>query len=310
MTKSKRLSKKMSSIYKDAYQIPSEITINNADNNLLNNITSFSDLVDESRLYQKSNIRYSNSQPGFDTNWEVRHQPKPIPIGGSTNFDSSSVGKTIGDTISSDDMYELARQSNIRKQSRPVSPGRSVVLRSFSDDDMRRLANESNLRKEARKRASQTVEQTASQTTKNASSGLLSSGALKGDVIQSTSDNISKSAGRAFSDDDLYKFAQETNARKASRLASQGSESMALISMNKPSVPAAIKTAKSAGKEAAEGVAEGAAKKVGKSLLDKAVDMKIPQIALGVGVTAWLVNKLSDSRGQQSNAQLYGQQGY
>ncbi len=63
---------------------------------------------------------------------------------------------------------------------------------------------------------------------------------------------------------------------------------------------------KVAGKEAAE----GAAKKVGKSLLDKAVDMKIPQIALGVGVTAWLVNKLSDSRGQQSNAQLYGQQGY
>lgn len=63
---------------------------------------------------------------------------------------------------------------------------------------------------------------------------------------------------------------------------------------------------KAAGKEAAE----GAAKKVGKSLLDKAIDMKIPQIALGVGVTAWLVNKLSDSRGQQSNAQLYGQQGY
>ena len=69
-------------------------------------------------------------------------------------------------------------------------------------------------------------------------------------------------------------------------------------------------TAKAIGQEAAEGVAEGAAKKVGKSLLDKAVDMKIPQIALGVGVTAWLVNKLSDSRGQQSNAQLYGQQGY
>lgn len=69
-------------------------------------------------------------------------------------------------------------------------------------------------------------------------------------------------------------------------------------------------TAKAVGQEAAEGVAEGATKKVGKSLLDKAVDMKIPQIALGVGVTAWLVNKLSDSRGQQSNAQLYGQQGY
>ncbi len=49
------------------------------------------------------------------------------------------------------------------------------------------------------------------------------------------------------------------------------------------------------------------AETIGKSLLDKAADMKIPQIALGVGVTAWLVNKLSDSRGQQSNGQLYGQ---
>ena len=59
------------------------------------------------------------------------------------------------------------------------------------------------------------------------------------------------------------------------------------------------KTVKNASKDAA--------KKTGKTLLDKAIDMKIPQIALGVGVTAWLVNKMSDSRGQQSNGQLYGQ---
>lgn len=38
-------------------------------------------------------------------------------------------------------------------------------------------------------------------------------------------------------------------------------------------------------------------------------DNKVGQIALGVGVTAWLVNKLSDSRGQQSNSQLYNQGG-
>lgn len=123
-------------------------------------------------------------------------------------------------------------------------------------------------------------------------------------------ENTSKQIKKQFTEQDLYDYAAKANARKASRLAAQSSESMALVPINKASVPAAIRTAKSAGKEAAEGVAEGAAKKVGKSLLDKAVDMKIPQIALGVGVTAWLVNKLSDSRGQQSNAQLYGQQGY
>ena len=42
-------------------------------------------------------------------------------------------------------------------------------------------------------------------------------------------------------------------------------------------------------------------------IFDFAKNNKIPQIALGVGTTAWLVNKLSDSRGQQSNGQLYGQ---
>lgn len=35
---------------------------------------------------------------------------------------------------------------------------------------------------------------------------------------------------------------------------------------------------------------------------------KIPQTAAGVGMTAWLVNKLSESKGQMSNSQLYGQQ--
>lgn len=130
-------------------------------------------------------------------------------------------------------------------------------------------------------------------------------------------ENTSKQIKKQFTEQDLYDYAAKANARKASRLAAQSSESMALVPIEKASVPA-IKSVKSTGKEAAkavgqeaaEGVAEGAAKKVGKSLLDKAVDMKIPQIALGVGVTAWLVNKLSDSRGQQSNAQLYGQQGY
>ena len=37
---------------------------------------------------------------------------------------------------------------------------------------------------------------------------------------------------------------------------------------------------------------------------------KVPQIATGVAGTAWLVNKLSDDRGQQTNAQLYNQEPY
>jgi hypothetical protein len=37
---------------------------------------------------------------------------------------------------------------------------------------------------------------------------------------------------------------------------------------------------------------------------------KYSKVALGFGATAWLVNKLSDTRGQQTNAQLYGQQQY
>lgn len=55
---------------------------------------------------------------------------------------------------------------------------------------------------------------------------------------------------------------------------------------------------------------EKVAKETKDSLWDIAKKNKIPQIALGVGVTAWLVNKLSDSRGQQSNSQLYNPGGY
>ena len=64
---------------------------------------------------------------------------------------------------------------------------------------------------------------------------------------------------------------------------------------------------KKAAKTAAQEVAEDATKKTAKGLLESVKNAKIPQIALGVGVTAWLVNKMSDSRGQQSNGQLYGQ---
>ena len=37
---------------------------------------------------------------------------------------------------------------------------------------------------------------------------------------------------------------------------------------------------------------------------------RVPQIATGVFGTAWLVNKMSDDRGQQTNAQLYNQEPY
>lgn len=37
---------------------------------------------------------------------------------------------------------------------------------------------------------------------------------------------------------------------------------------------------------------------------------RVPQKAVGIGGTAWLVNKLAASNGQQPNSQLYGQQGY
>lgn len=48
-------------------------------------------------------------------------------------------------------------------------------------------------------------------------------------------------------------------------------------------------------------------KKAGGSLLGWLGKHKVPQIAAGVGIAAFLVNKLSDNRGRQTNAQLYGQ---
>lgn len=44
--------------------------------------------------------------------------------------------------------------------------------------------------------------------------------------------------------------------------------------------------------------------------MDKAGYRKYPQLAAGIGTTAWLVSRLSESKGQMSNAQLYGQQPY
>lgn len=85
-------------------------------------------------------------------------------------------------------------------------------------------------------------------------------------------------------------FAEENIPKAAAKAAGEG----------------AAEAAKTAGKEAAEKVA----KKSAGDLWNLAKKNKVPQIALGVAATAWLVNKLSDSRGQQSNAQLYGQQGY
>lgn len=37
---------------------------------------------------------------------------------------------------------------------------------------------------------------------------------------------------------------------------------------------------------------------------------RVPQIATGVAGTAWLVNKMAASNGQQTNSQLYGQTPY
>ena len=44
------------------------------------------------------------------------------------------------------------------------------------------------------------------------------------------------------------------------------------------------------------------------TIWDKAIQHKMPQIAAGGLATAWLVNTMCSSRGQQSNSQLYGQQ--
>lgn len=61
------------------------------------------------------------------------------------------------------------------------------------------------------------------------------------------------------------------------------------------------------GEKAAQDLAEKGMKESDK-LLSKLG--KYTKVALGFGATAWLVNKLSDTRGQQTNAQLYGQQQY
>lgn len=63
----------------------------------------------------------------------------------------------------------------------------------------------------------------------------------------------------------------------------------------------------SAGKKAAQEAAKKGMKESDK-LFSKLG--KYGKVALGFGATAWLVNKLSDTRGQQTNAQLYGQQQY
>jgi hypothetical protein len=44
------------------------------------------------------------------------------------------------------------------------------------------------------------------------------------------------------------------------------------------------------------------------NLLDNLGYYKVPQVLAGVGTTAWLVSRLNSSKGQMSNAQLYGQQ--
>lgn len=61
------------------------------------------------------------------------------------------------------------------------------------------------------------------------------------------------------------------------------------------------------GKKAATDIAKKTAKESDK-LMSKLG--KYGSIGLGLATTAWLVNKLSDTRGQQTNAQLYGQQRY
>lgn len=46
------------------------------------------------------------------------------------------------------------------------------------------------------------------------------------------------------------------------------------------------------------------------NLMDNLSYHKVPQMAAGIGTTAWLVSRLDSSKGQMSNTQLYGQQQY
>lgn len=103
---------------------------------------------------------------------------------------------------------------------------------------------------------------------------------------------------------DTMKAAIKKNSQQTAEDAAQETVKQAAKETAKE---AAKDTTEQAAKTAAKEVAEDATKKTAKGLLESAKNAKIPQIALGVGVTAWLVNKMSDSRGQQSNGQLYGQ---
>lgn len=67
------------------------------------------------------------------------------------------------------------------------------------------------------------------------------------------------------------------------------------------------------GKKAAQETAEATTKEVAKNIAKESDTLlsklgKYAPTAFGVATTFWLVNKLSDNRGQQTNAQLYGQQ--
>ena len=125
-------------------------------------------------------------------------------------------------------------------------------------------------------------------------------------ILKQRFSNSANAVGAAIAEDPVAKKEVEKFVRKNRVEYPKQAKQLHEI-LSAPDIPHDPKIKlKSVGQE----TAEGAAKKVGKSLLDKAVDMKILPMALGVGVTTWLVNKLSDSRGQQSNAQLYGQQGY
>lgn len=106
----------------------------------------------------------------------------------------------------------------------------------------------------------------------------------------------SRSAWEKYGKAERGVFSDFKNIKKTA--SSEAAESAAKIAGE-----GAVEAAKTAGKEAAEKVA----KKSAGDLWDLAKKNKVPQIALGVGVTAWIVNKMSDSRGQQSNGQLYGQ---
>lgn len=289
MAKNKRLQKKQinsSYLDLDSYSIPSTIELDSDYANLINGkskVFSFSDVVDENKLYRPTET-YSSIHAGIDSDWHTRRRHTSfekdwlVPVG-SADSNTASIGKAASKSVrNSDDMYELAREHYLKKQHRPVSSDRSIIPRKrFTDDDIRKLADESNARKQARKLA-QNIDD-APKTTKQ----------------------FTTVAGRLT---DEYELAKNVNAKKASRLSKQKLESMALTPYETKSKSLATikKAAKTTTKESTE--------KAAKSFWQTAKDMKIPQIALGVGVTAWLVNKLSDSRGQQSNGQLYGGQGY